>query len=53
MSYTERLTDTTKQDLREITFWVAEQSRNIEIAKSFVCWLRDCIKNWKLSRIRE
>lgn len=40
MSYTVRLTDTAKQDLREITFWVAEQSRNIEIAKRF-CMLAE------------
>ena len=33
MSYTVRLTDTAKQDLREIAFWIAEQSKDKEIAK--------------------
>ena len=36
MSYTVRLTDTAKQDLREIAFWIAEQSKDREIAKRFV-----------------
>ena len=36
MSYTVRLTDTAKQDLREIAFRIAEQSKDIEIAKRFV-----------------
>lgn len=41
MSYTVRLTDTAKQDLREIAFWIATQSKDIEIAKRFVVELRD------------
>ncbi len=41
MSYTVRLTDTAKQDLREIAFWIAEQSKDIEIAKRFAGELRD------------
>ena len=41
MSYTVRLTDTAKQDLREIAFWIATQSKDIEIAKCFVGELRD------------
>ncbi|MDD7219692.1 MAG: type II toxin-antitoxin system RelE/ParE family toxin [Clostridia bacterium] len=44
MSYTVRLTDTAKQDLREIAFWIAEQSQDIEIAKRFVGELRDVCK---------
>ena len=44
MSYTVRLTDTAKQDLREIAFWIAEQSQDIEIAKHFVGELRDVCK---------
>lgn len=45
MSYTVRLTDTAKQDLREIVFWIAEKSKDIEIAKRFVSELRDACKN--------
>ena len=30
MSYTVRLTDTAKQDLREIAFWIADQSKDPE-----------------------
>ena len=41
MSYTVRLTDTAKQDLRENAFWIATQSKDIEIAKRFVGELRD------------
>ena len=44
MSYTVRLTDTAKQDLREIAFWIAEQSKDKEIAKRFVGELRETCK---------
>lgn len=44
MSYTVRLTDTAKQDLREIAFRIAGQSQDIEIAKRFVGELRDACK---------
>ena len=44
MSYTVRLTDTAKQDLREIAFWIAEQSKDREIAKRFVGELRETCK---------
>lgn len=45
MSYTVRLTDTAKQDLREIAFWIADQSKDVEIAKKFVGDLRaECKK---------
>lgn len=44
MSYTVRLTDTAKQDLREIAFWIAQQSNDIEIAKHFVGELRNVCK---------
>ena len=41
MSYTVVITDTAKQDLREIALWIAEQSKDIEIAKHFVNELRE------------
>jgi len=41
MSYTIRLTDTAKQDLREIAFWIAEQAKDTAIAKRFVEELRN------------
>lgn len=41
MKYTVRLTDTAKQDLREIAFRIAEQAKDIELAKRFVGELRD------------
>lgn len=44
MSYTVRLADTAKQDLREIAFWIAEQSKDKEIAKRFVGELREACK---------
>ena len=44
MSYTVRLTDTAKQDLREIAFWIAEQSKDKEIAKRVVGELRETCK---------
>ena len=45
MSYTVRLTDTAKQDLREIAFWIADQSKDPGIAKRFVEELRtECKK---------
>lgn len=47
MSYTVRLTDTAKQDLREIVFWIAEQSKDVEIAKCFVGELRDTVRVMK------
>ena len=41
MSYTVVITDTAKQDLREIAIWIAEQSKDIEVAKHFVNELRE------------
>ena len=41
MSYTVRLTDTAKQDLREIAFRIAEKSKDREIARRFVGELRE------------
>ena len=41
MSYTARLTDTAKQDLREIAFRIAEKSKDREIARRFVGELRE------------
>ena len=40
MSYHVQITDTAKQDLREIAFYIAEQSQDKEIARSFVSALR-------------
>lgn len=43
--YTIRLTDTAKQDLRDIAFWIADQSKDINIAKRFIEELRaECKK---------
>jgi len=45
MSYSVRLTDTAKQDLREIAFWIAEQAQDTQVAKQFVQELRcECNK---------
>lgn len=44
MSYTVVMTDTAKQDLREITIWIAEQAKDIEVAKRFVNELRERCK---------
>lgn len=41
MSYQVRITETAKQDLREIAFYIAEHSMNNEIAKRFVMELRE------------
>lgn len=41
MSYRVKITDTAKQDLRKIAFWIAEQSQDKEIAKQFVKQLRE------------
>lgn len=39
------LTDIAKQDLREIAFWIAEQAKDVDIAKKFVGELRpECEK---------
>ena len=41
MSYQVRITDTAKQDLREIAFYIVEHSMNNDIAKRFVVELRE------------
>lgn len=41
MSYQIRITETAKQDLREIAFYIAERSMDNEIAKRFVIELRE------------
>ena len=41
MSYQVRITETAKQDLREIAFYIAERSMDNEIAKRFVIELRE------------
>lgn len=40
MSYRVKISDTAKQDLREIAFYIAEQAKDKEIAKKFVNELR-------------
>ena len=40
MSHRVILTETAKQDLREIAFYIAEQSKDKEIARQFVNELR-------------
>ena len=45
MSYQVRITDTAKQDLREIAFYIAERAMDKEIAKRFVTELREqCLR---------
>ena len=39
-----KFTDTAKSDLREIAFYIAEQSKDKEIAKRFVEELREICK---------
>ena len=41
MSYQVRITETAKQDLREIAFYIAERSMEKEIAKNFVLELQE------------
>ena len=44
MSYQVRITETAKQDLREIAFYIAEHSMDNETAKRFVMELREQCK---------
>ena len=44
MSYHVRITETAKQDLREIAFYIAEHSMDNETAKHFVMELREQCK---------
>ena len=45
MSYQVRITDTAKQDLREIAFYIAERAMDNEVAKHFVLELREqCLR---------
>lgn len=41
MSYQVRITETAKQDLREIAFYIAGHSMDNDIAKRFIMELRD------------
>ena len=41
MSYIVRFTETAKNDLREIAFYIADQSKEPAIAKSFVLEMRE------------
>ena len=36
MNYSVKITDTASQDLREIAIWIADQTKDIAIAKRFV-----------------
>ena len=44
MSYTVRFTETAKNDLQEIAFYISDQSKEPEIAKAFVLELRETCK---------
>ena len=44
MSYTVVITDTAKQDLRDIAIWIAEQAKDSDVAKRFVNELREKCK---------
>lgn len=44
MNYIVRLTDTAQQDLREIVYWIVNQSKDKEIAKHFVGELMETCK---------
>lgn len=51
MSYQVRITETAKQDLREIAFYIAGHSMDNDIAKRFIMELRDqcnCTSQQKL-----
>ena len=45
MTYKVVITDTAKQDLRDIAVWIAKQSKDIETAKRFVNELKERCKN--------
>lgn len=47
MSYTVRFTETAKEDLREIAFFIADQSQEPEIAKALVLELRETCNRLK------
>ena len=42
MSYEVKITDTAKNDLREIALYIAESSKNVDIALNFVGELQEC-----------
>jgi addiction module RelE/StbE family toxin len=44
MSYKVKFTDTAKEDLREIAFQIAEQSKDKSVAKQFITELREKCK---------
>ncbi len=41
MSYTVKITDTAKNDLREIAFYIADSAKNIDVASNFVGELQE------------
>jgi len=41
MNYSVNITDTAKQDLREIAIWIAKKSKDIEVGKKYVRELRE------------
>lgn len=44
MKYKVIITETAKKDLRDISFWIAYRSKNIDIAKKFINELREAIR---------
>lgn len=45
MSYKVELTDTAKQDLKDIAFYIADSSKDINIAKNFVAELKNKVRS--------
>lgn len=41
MSYTVKITDTAKNDLREIAFYIADSAKNVDVALKFVGELQE------------
>ena len=41
MSYTVKITDTAKNDLREIAFYIADSAKNVDVALKFVRELQE------------
>lgn len=48
MSYTIVISDTAKEDLREIAVWLAKQFKDIDVTKHFVNELRDRCNEQKI-----
>lgn len=48
MNYTIKMSDTAKQDLRDIAMWLFRKTNDIELSKKFVNELRDSCKTLNL-----